>query len=279
MNRIVRDSRGYLWFCTSEGLSRFDGYEFRSYGRRDGLPHRAVNDVLETRNGELWVATAGGLCRYAPGEPGKRKFPVRLGGRDDAEMHSDVLLEDRQGRVWCGTDAGLFRLERHIGETESGLKSIDLGMPRAFWDDRVISALLDDSRGDLWIGAGSGLYRLRTSGAVERYTEDDGLPQNFVTALLEDQQHRIWVGTHGGLCKLVAEPAPGRRVVEAAFGEKDGLGSDGIAVLHQLSRRDTLCGHQDGAEHDPWRFENRPTGFFPLYGVARAAGLGSGGSR
>src|ERR1019366_5474049 len=24
VNRIVRDSRGYLWLCTSEGLSRFD---------------------------------------------------------------------------------------------------------------------------------------------------------------------------------------------------------------------------------------------------------------
>ena len=25
VNRVVRDSRGFLWFCTREGLSRFDG--------------------------------------------------------------------------------------------------------------------------------------------------------------------------------------------------------------------------------------------------------------
>ena len=31
INRIVRDSRGYLWFCTGEGLSRFDGYSFVSF--------------------------------------------------------------------------------------------------------------------------------------------------------------------------------------------------------------------------------------------------------
>jgi ligand-binding sensor domain-containing protein/two-component sensor histidine kinase len=240
VNRIVRDSRGYLWFCTSEGLSRFDGYEFRSYGRRDGLPHRAVNDLLETRNGDLWVATAGGLCQYATREQGKRKFQVRLAGNDDAETHVNVLLEDRQGRVWCGTDAGLCRLQHRPGETGPILKDIELGMPRTFWDDRVVSTLLDDSRGDLWVGAGSGLYRLRASGAVEHYTEDDGLPQDFVTALLEDQQHSIWVGTHGGLCKLIAEPAPGRRVVAGVFTERDGLGSDGIAVLHQLGDG-TLC--------------------------------------
>jgi ligand-binding sensor domain-containing protein len=28
INRILRDSRGFLWFCTDEGLSRFDGYRF-----------------------------------------------------------------------------------------------------------------------------------------------------------------------------------------------------------------------------------------------------------
>ena len=32
VNRILRDSRGFLWFCTNEGLSRFDGYSFTNYG-------------------------------------------------------------------------------------------------------------------------------------------------------------------------------------------------------------------------------------------------------
>src|SRR5712691_5997821 len=83
LNRIVRDSRGYLWFCTSEGLSRFDGYEFHNFGRRDGLPHRIVNDVLETRRGELWIATAGGLCQYAPQASGRSRFHVYRVANDE----------------------------------------------------------------------------------------------------------------------------------------------------------------------------------------------------
>jgi len=31
INRIVRESRGFLWFCTRDGLSRFDGYTFTNY--------------------------------------------------------------------------------------------------------------------------------------------------------------------------------------------------------------------------------------------------------
>src|SRR5687767_11895056 len=64
VRRIVQDSRGYLWFCTTEGVSRFDGYKFTNYGKESGLPARQVNDLLETRDGVYWVATDEGLCRF-----------------------------------------------------------------------------------------------------------------------------------------------------------------------------------------------------------------------
>src|SRR5437762_9034420 len=73
INKIVRDSRGFLWFCTQEGLSRFDGYSFTNYGSAQGLPHPNVNDILETRAGEYWVATNAGLVRFNPkGAPTSR---------------------------------------------------------------------------------------------------------------------------------------------------------------------------------------------------------------
>src|SRR5437588_6767948 len=73
INKIVRDSRGFLWFCTGEGLSRFDGYGFTNYGVDQGLPHSTVNDMLETRTGELWIGTNGGLVLFdANGEASPR---------------------------------------------------------------------------------------------------------------------------------------------------------------------------------------------------------------
>src|SRR5882724_7920716 len=65
--RIVRDSHGFLWFCTGDGLSRFNGYEFTTYGVEHGLPHPVINDLLETRRGVYWVATnGGGVARFNP---------------------------------------------------------------------------------------------------------------------------------------------------------------------------------------------------------------------
>jgi hypothetical protein len=66
VSKIVRDSRGFLWFCTAEGLSRFDGARFKNYTQDHGLPHRNVNDFLETRDGDYLVATSLGLTVFNP---------------------------------------------------------------------------------------------------------------------------------------------------------------------------------------------------------------------
>src|SRR5262249_60699831 len=65
VKRIVRDSVGFLWFGTVEGLARFDGWRFARYSVDDGLPHPSVNDILETAPGVYWIATQGGLARFA----------------------------------------------------------------------------------------------------------------------------------------------------------------------------------------------------------------------
>jgi ligand-binding sensor domain-containing protein len=64
VRRIVRDPRGFLWFCTIDGLSRFDGAEFVTYRTADGLPDPWVTDLLTTRDGAYWVATNGGVARF-----------------------------------------------------------------------------------------------------------------------------------------------------------------------------------------------------------------------
>ena len=51
VGRIRQDSQGFIWFCTTLGISRFDGYGFTNYGTKDGLSFPGVNDIVETRSG------------------------------------------------------------------------------------------------------------------------------------------------------------------------------------------------------------------------------------
>src|SRR5262245_7943755 len=127
IRRIVRDSRGFLWFCTRDGLSRFDGYQFTNFGIDEGLPRSTVNDLIEARDGTLWVATAGGLVAFDPrGVPsgGIAYVGARASSRhpmfavvspDTADPKARAvnrLMQDRHGMIWCATDAGLQRLDR-----------------------------------------------------------------------------------------------------------------------------------------------------------------------
>lgn len=65
---IVQDSRGFLWFCTADGLSRFDGYGFTNYTTDDGLPNRVVNAFFV--GGYVAERTCPGLDALLP--PGKK---------------------------------------------------------------------------------------------------------------------------------------------------------------------------------------------------------------
>ena len=207
VNRIVRDSRGFLWFCTAGGLSRFDGYEFTNFGTEQGLPHSSVNDLLETRAGEYWLATSGGLVRFDPnGSPGRRvvyenttiatppMFRVVVPDNQDRESKViNVLLEGRNGTIWAGTRAGLYRLEHTKGRRS--LRPVEVRMPEEFPEQRIIADLLEDAHGSLWIATPSGLYRRWPDGSAARYTTRDGLPGDYLQDLLEDHEGRLWAGT------------------------------------------------------------------------------------
>src|SRR4029453_12823316 len=78
IRRIVTDSRGFIWFCTAGGLSRFDGSDVVSYGVAEGLSGRAVNDIVEDEHRAVhWIGTAEGLFRLARTF---RRIPLPLGG-------------------------------------------------------------------------------------------------------------------------------------------------------------------------------------------------------
>jgi hypothetical protein len=85
INKIVADSRGFVWFCTSEGLSRFDGYRFANFGVAEGLPHRSVTAFLETRPARS-LPIPGGARRKIHDIPAREQKLRERSRRSDARF-------------------------------------------------------------------------------------------------------------------------------------------------------------------------------------------------
>jgi ligand-binding sensor domain-containing protein/signal transduction histidine kinase len=226
IQRIVRDSSGYLWICQLRGLSRFDGQRFKSYGPAHGLPEVPVNGFLETRGGIRLVATGDGLYRFDPLRDGR--WFVRLETGETPEPRFADMVEDHERRIWARTSAGPLRIE--IVRDRARCHPIeDMEIPPPPDGTWATNALLVSSRGDLWIGTRAGLIRRAADGRSSRYTTSDGLPGDDVRALLEDREQRIWVGTTSGLARLVAEPGNDADVVSEIL--LDGLPGPSRTVL------------------------------------------------
>jgi ligand-binding sensor domain-containing protein/signal transduction histidine kinase len=274
INRIRQDSRGYLWFCTDGGLSRFDGYRFTNYTTEDGLPHPWVNDLLEARNGSYWIATDGGICRFNPNGSPQRQRPAGEGAtaaqplfriyrpslQEDASR-VNALAEDPSGGIWCATYAGLYRLQQ-LNDKEQ-FESVDVGLPRNTYLGTVVNNIAFDRHGTLWIATWSGLFRRLPDAQTERYTSAHGLPDNVVETVFQDRSGRWWVGTRRrGFCSIAAEPKPGRPVTAHCYSTADGLPQNDVRTIFQSSIGTLWIGTTGGlSEFDPGgpRFRNYTT--------------------
>jgi len=112
---ISQTREGYLWIGTSGGLVRFDGVRFVVFDRSNtpALREDSVLSLCPARDGSLWIGTeGGGLARMKSGA--FSTFGIRDGLTNGFVR---TISEDRQSRLWVGTDRGFFDLS---GENSSG---------------------------------------------------------------------------------------------------------------------------------------------------------------
>jgi ligand-binding sensor domain-containing protein/two-component sensor histidine kinase len=300
VTRIVADSRGFVWFCAPEGLSRFDGQGFTRYGHAHGLANTRINDFLETSRGTYWVATnGGGVYRYTPlvNGPGARDIAQAAGSRftlfrvgEDAQTNRvNDLHEDRQGRLWAGTDGGLFQLDD--AASPHAFRRVSIGVPAS--PDRAVQiwAFADDHAGGLWIGTSRGLLRRHADGRVIHSRIQPGRGLDNVRALLVDRKGRLWIGHDSGLILFrpgegpVSVPgAPARAAARrnprvglpATPGETvrfttiDGVAGGNVRALLQSADGQVWIGSRDGlTRFDGHRFES----FTSSQGITRVTAL------
>ena len=205
MLSIVRDSRGFLWVGTQDGLNRYDGRSFTTYRQSPSDPHSlpaSVAGVLfEDSRKRLWVGTGWGQQGLALYDRDRDRFVRYPHGPGSGGLGGNAVLaivEDNRGGLWVGTDRGVDAFDPDRGVFRSyGFPLLDGAA-----SPREARALLHDRQGRLWVGTSAGLYRLDVqSGRYSRWRglreAPSALDRVQVERLLEDDEGAIWVATLG----------------------------------------------------------------------------------
>jgi diguanylate cyclase (GGDEF)-like protein len=275
---VLALSSGALWALDPQ--KQIGQYGHDSWTSQRGLPGEAVYQVLQSKDGYLWVRTGSGLARF----DGVRFVPV------DAELGSEavkamcmsadgdllirtatrtvlykdrqftdylppaplpgggirVLFESREHVVFIGSDDSLYRMER------SGKATILRG--KTGW----IFSLVEDRNGTIWIATANALFSYVNGQLSEPF--DTGTRSSTVTSLMEDRQGRLWAGAAKGLFRLdgnrsavrlemqSAVPALATAVLEDSQGNIwVGTQTSGLArqTNNSISTFDTIAGLSD----------------------------------
>jgi ligand-binding sensor domain-containing protein len=57
----VQDQNGFIWFATSQGVSRFDGKTFTNFTKEDGLPDNDILKLHVDKNNNIWFISFAGI--------------------------------------------------------------------------------------------------------------------------------------------------------------------------------------------------------------------------
>ncbi len=212
VTNVFRDSRGFLWFSTRDGLSRFDGREFTGYRIGDNPGAMTFWAVTETRDGSFWISTSDGLFRVKPNRTNEVKAgsadlktgePLKLNAEKVADISPGVLFEDSQNRLWAG--AGDLFLAAENGQVN--LQKIDLGAAaNGSRQNPNVASVTETADGSLWIACIGGVARKLPGGKTVFYPIDSLSDYSGSQAVRADDAGRIWVVHSGGLFIFVPEP-------------------------------------------------------------------------
>ncbi|MBK9097406.1 MAG: sigma 54-interacting transcriptional regulator [bacterium] len=89
---IFQDDKGYMWFCTSSGLIKYNGKTYKIFGTEDGLLDEIPLGVTSDDKGYLWIAYDYGISRFSNGQIKNWELKETEG--------QFTLFRDSYNRIW-----------------------------------------------------------------------------------------------------------------------------------------------------------------------------------
>ena len=194
--------KNHLWIGTyNAGLDNYDvdKKSFTNYGKGergwDKFSSLNVYSLLKIKN-LIYVLTYGGGLNVLDIE-NKKILQIQHDPKNKESLSNNlgrILIRDKMGNVWIGTEDGLNLLSR---------ENIDKGNYtfKRYLEGYNIASLYEDSKGNIWIGTFSNGLIYRNNQSFNYFTEKEGLAGHTIFTILEDKRGEIWLGTNQGISR------------------------------------------------------------------------------
>jgi ligand-binding sensor domain-containing protein len=190
---VFRDSRGFMWFATRDGLSRFDGTRFITYQIAEKNSPPGIEGVFETSAGDYWITTTGGTYRFKPDQATENAPLIdetnarpNLGAEFVGNRRGG-FYEDAEKRLWFFSDK-VYRVEETA--TEILFNEFKFALPEKYADQSILK-MSKTADGSFWILTKLGIFRALPDGRIVYY--DGQLPasgSSFSFIALADASER-----------------------------------------------------------------------------------------
>ena len=189
---VVTDSyRLFVWQPNpysnlATGLHYFDGVGWGMLRDDDGLPSNSIRTVFAEPGylGDVWIATAAGLCRYSDGKI-TESYTM-----EDGLSHIlvNTLVYSPEGVVWAGTEHGLCSFDG-----SDWTPYLVPGIAGSY-----VRQIIEAPDGVMWFGSEGGISQY-DAGHWTTWTSREGLADDYVIDLRIDSRGRVWAMTSSGI--------------------------------------------------------------------------------
>lgn len=189
IGNIFRDSKGRIWFCTNDGITRWsnsdpDNCSIRHFNKKNEPGNIIVYSGCEDDRGNLWFGTLKGLYKFSDD-----KFTLIRGSPKPIWY----MLPTGKDTIWAGTNKGLYLF------TDGKFKRPFRNSPLYSTE---INHLFKDKDSNLWISSKEGVF-LFDGKNLTNFSGSQGAKSKFVFTFFKDSFNNAWIGAVDGLYKMM----------------------------------------------------------------------------
>jgi len=198
VNCIFQDSRGYMWFGTNDGLSKYDGYHFTIYkpkvNEEGGINSNLIFALTEDLEGNIWIGTTGaGISKFNPYTEQFTNYQHNSNNPQSISSNQiNDFFTDSKGRIWISTTSVVDVID----------PLADSLIFHHYNFGTVGTTILEDKKGNIWAGSPRGLYRSFNAESLEAFDfqeQRQSVNQKMipVNAIAIDKKGRFIIDNYG----------------------------------------------------------------------------------